>query len=150
MGLSRSDDDFMQEALKEAEKAYACGEIPVGAILVIENQIIARAHNQVEQLNDPTAHAEMLVLTAAFHALGSKYLPQATLYVTLEPCLMCTGAIFWSQLGRVVFGATDEKNGYRAHQLRPHPFHPKTAIEGGILAVEAAQLMKQFFLERRS
>jgi len=100
MPLFEADLQFMREALKEAQKAYVAGEVPVGAVLVIDGQIIARAYNQVELLNDSTAHAEMLALTAAFHAMGSKYLPQATLYVTLEPCLMCTGALYWSQIGR--------------------------------------------------
>ncbi|MBX6380784.1 tRNA(adenine34) deaminase [Thermoflavifilum aggregans] len=149
MSSPEADQQFMREALKEAQKAYEAGEVPVGAVLVIDGQIIARAHNQVELLNDSTAHAEMLALTAAFHALGSKYLPQATLYVTLEPCLMCTGALYWSQIGRVVFATADEKNGFRIHQQRAHPFHPKTLVQGGLLAEESARLLKNFFAERR-
>jgi tRNA(adenine34) deaminase len=149
MSIFEADQQFMREALKEAQKAYATGEVPVGAVLVIDGQIIARAHNQVELLNDSTAHAEMLALTAAFHALGSKYLPQATLYVTLEPCLMCTGALYWSQIGRIIFACTDEKNGYRVHQKRMHPFHPKTAVQGGLLADESTRLLKDFFAKRR-
>lgn len=144
-----ADQRFMREALKEAEKAYAAGEVPVGAVLVIDGKIIARAHNQVELLNDATAHAEMLALTAAFHALGSKYLPQATLYVTLEPCLMCTGALYWSQIGRLVFGSTDEKNGFHIHQQRAHLFHPKTVVQGGMLSEESTRLLKNFFAARR-
>ncbi|QOR76917.1 MAG: nucleoside deaminase [Thermoflavifilum sp.] len=149
MPLFEADLQFMREALKEAQKAYVAGEVPVGAVLVIDGQIIARAHNQVELLNDSTAHAEMLALTAAFHAMGSKYLPQATLYVTLEPCLMCTGALYWSQIGRVVFASADEKNGYRIHQKRMHPFHPKTSVQGGLLAEESTRLLKDFFAGRR-
>jgi len=149
MSSLEADLQFMREALKEAQKAYVAGEVPVGAVLVIDGQIIARAHNQVELLNDSTAHAEMLALTAAFHAMGSKYLPQATLYVTLEPCLMCTGALYWSQIGRVVFASADEKNGYRIHQKRMHPFHPKTSVQGGLLAEESTRLLKDFFAGRR-
>ncbi|SFV31090.1 nucleoside deaminase [Thermoflavifilum thermophilum] len=149
MSSLEADQRFMREALKEARKAYEAGEVPVGAVLVIDGQIIARAHNQVELLNDSTAHAEMLALTAAFHAIGSKYLPQATLYVTLEPCLMCTGALYWSQIGRVVYATTDEKNGFRIHQQRTHPFHPKTTVQGGLLAEESIRLLKNFFAERR-
>jgi len=125
MSSPEADQQFMREALKEAQKAYEAGEVPVGAVLVIDGQIIARAHNQVELLNDSTAHAEMLALTAAFHALGSKYLPQATLYVTLEPCLMCTGALYWSQIGRVVFATADEKTAFASTNNEHIPFIPK-------------------------
>ena len=108
-----NDEYFMREALKQAELAFEKDEVPVGAVVVINNKIIARAYNQVELLNDSTAHAEILALTSAYQALGAKYLPEATLYVTLEPCLMCCGAIFWGKIGRIVYGASDEKNGYR-------------------------------------
>src|ERR671927_260935 len=107
------DEHFMRQALREAKDAYEDGEIPIGAVLVINNKIIARAHNQVERLNDPTAHAEILAITSACSYLGAKYLPDATLYVTIEPCHMCAGALYWSKLGRIVYGAADEKNGYK-------------------------------------
>lgn len=144
-----SDEAYMQQALKEAQKAFDAGEVPVGAIIVMNDQVIARAHNQVELLTDSTAHAEILALTAAFNFLGSKYLPEATLYVTLEPCLMCCGALYWSKIGRIVYGASDEKNGYKKTAGDKNPFHPKTELLGGILKEEAAQLMKDFFKARR-
>jgi tRNA(adenine34) deaminase len=144
-----TDEQYMQQALKEAQKAYDAGEVPVGAIIVLNNQIIARAHNQVELLNDSTAHAEILALTSAFNSLGSKYLPDATLYVTVETCLMCSGALYWSKIGKVVFGAADEKNGYRRTTGSNSPFHPKTIVTGGILKEQCAQLMKDFFKARR-
>src|SRR5882757_7486277 len=140
-----NDEYFMLQALKEAQKAYDAGEVPVGAIVVVNEKIIARGHNQVERLNDATAHAEMIALTSAFNYLGSKYLPEATLYVTVEPCLMCSGAMYWSKLARVVWGADDEKNGYRHITGVHQPFHPKTTIEKGVLKEECAQLMKAFF-----
>ena len=144
-----NDEFYMQHALREAEKAYAEGEVPVGAIVVIRDKIIARGYNQVEKLNDPTAHAEIIALTSAFNYLGAKYLPDATLFVTVEPCLMCTGAMYWSKLGRIVWGADDEKNGHARITGANWPFHPKTIVEKGILADECAALMKAFFRERR-
>jgi tRNA(adenine34) deaminase len=143
------DEYFMREALKQARLAFAAGEIPVGALVTWDTKIIARGYNQVEQLNDSTAHAEMIALTSAFSQLGSKYLPEATLYVTLEPCLMCSGALYWSKVGRVVFGAFDPKNGYARITGDNSPFHPKTELVHGILADECAQLMKDFFIARR-
>ena len=144
-----SDEAYMQQALKEAQKAFDTGEVPVGAIIVMNDQVISRAHNQVELLTDSTAHAEILALTTAFNSLGSKYLPEATLYVTLEPCLMCCGALYWSKIGRIVYGADDEKNGYKKIAGDKNPFHPKTELLGGILKEDAAQLMKDFFKARR-
>ena len=144
-----TDEQYMQQALKEAQKAYDTDEVPVGAIIVLNEQIIARAHNQVELLNDSTAHAEILALTSAFNSLGSKYLPDAILYVTVETCLMCSGALYWSKIGKVVFGAEDEKNGYRRTTGSNSPFHPKTIVVGGILKEQCAQLMKDFFKARR-
>ncbi len=144
-----TDEQYMRQALREAEKAFEAEEVPVGTILVMNNRIIARGYNQVEQLNDCTAHAEIIALTSAFNFLGSKYLPDATLYVTLEPCVMCSGALYWSKIGRVVYGAADDKNGYR-HTCAAHsPFHPKTLVESGLLADECAALMKSFFAARR-
>jgi tRNA(adenine34) deaminase len=140
-----TDEQYMQLALAEAQKAYDAEEVPVGAIIVMNNRIIARAHNQVELLNDSTAHSEILALTSAFDFLSSKYLPEATLYVTVEPCLMCSGALYWSKIGKVVFGAEDEKNGYRKCCGSNNPFHPKTTLVGGILKDECATLMKDFF-----
>lgn len=144
-----TDEQYMRQALKEAQKAFDAGEVPVGAVVVMNNQIIARAHNQVELLNDSTAHAEVLALTTAYNFLGSKYLPEATLYVTLEPCLMCSGALYWSKIGKIVFGAADDKNSYRRSTGTNNPFHPKTILEGGILQNECAQLMKDFFKDKR-
>ena len=144
-----NDEAYMQQALKEAGKAMEAGEIPVGAIIVMNRQVIARAYNQVELLNDSTAHAEILALTTAYNYLGSKYLPEATLYVTLEPCLMCCGALYWSRIGKIVYGADDEKNGYKKIAGRKNPFHPKTELVNGILKDECARLMKDFFKARR-
>jgi tRNA(adenine34) deaminase len=153
-----TDEQYMQQALLEAQKAFDAGEVPVGAIIVINSKIIARAHNQVELLNDSTAHAEILALTTAFNFLGSKYLPDAALYVTLEPCLMCSGALYWSKIGKIVYGADDEKNGYRkccgisspfGGGREGAPFHPKTELVKGILKQECARLMKDFFKARR-
>ncbi len=144
-----TDEQYMEQALKEAQKAFDAGEVPVGAVLVLNGKIIAKAHNQVELLNDSTAHAEILALTTAYNFLGSKYLPDATLYVTLEPCLMCSGALYWSKIGRIVFGAADEKNSYRRSTGNNNPFHPKTEITGGVLQEDCAQLMKDFFKARR-
>ncbi len=144
-----TDEQYMRQALKEAQKAFDAGEVPVGAIVVMNHQIIARAHNQVELLNDSTAHAEILAITTAFNFLGSKYLPDATLYVTLEPCLMCSGALYWSKIGKMVYGAADDKNSYRKSTGTNNPFHPKTEITGGILQEDCARLMKDFFKLRR-
>lgn len=144
-----TDEYYMQQALKEAEKAMAKDEVPIGAVLVMQDKIIARAHNQVELLNDSTAHAEILALTSAYNFLGSKYLPDATLYITVEPCLMCSGALYWSKIGRIVFGAADDKNSYRRSTGANNPFHPKTSITGGILAEECASLMRSFFQSKR-
>ncbi len=144
-----NDEEYMQQAIKEAQKAFDAGEVPVGAIVVLNNKIIARGHNQVELLNDSTAHAEILALTTAFSFLGSKYLPDATLYVTLEPCLMCSGALYWSKIGKIVFGADDEKNSYRRCTSDKNPFHPKTELVGGILKQQCAVLMKEFFKSKR-
>ena len=144
-----TDEQYMKQALKEAQKAYDKGEVPVGAIIVMNDTIIGRGYNQVEQLTDSTAHAEIIALTAAFNYLGSKYLPEATLFVTLEPCLMCSGALYWSKIGRIVFGASDDKNGYRRVAGSNSPFHPKTNLTPGVLEDPCAELMKKFFRERR-
>jgi tRNA(adenine34) deaminase len=146
---SMTDEYFMKIALKEAEKAFEEDEVPVGAIITIGDRIISRGYNMVEKLNDATAHAEIIALTSAFNLLGAKYLPEATLYVTVEPCLMCTGAMYWSKIGRVVWGTDDEKNGHRRITGTEWPFHPKTTIEKGILKEEAAMLMKTFFKSKR-
>lgn len=143
------DEYYMKLALSEAGKAYESDEVPVGAIITIGDRIISRGYNMVEKLNDPTAHAEIIALTSAFNHLGAKYLPEATLYVTVEPCLMCTGALYWSKIGRVVWGADDEKNGHLRITGNVWPFHPKTTIEKGILKEEAAALMKSFFKSKR-
>jgi tRNA(adenine34) deaminase len=143
-----SDTYFMKQALAEAQKAAEAGEVPVGAVIVCENMIIARTHNQTEQLTDVTAHAEILALTAASGHLGSKYLPECTLFVTVEPCVMCAGALAWAQIGRIVYGATDEKRGFMVaggKQL----LHPKTRLEMGILEEECGALMTRFFKEKR-
>ena len=144
-----TDEQYMQQALKEAQKAFEKDEVPVGAILVMNDRIISRAHNQVELLNDSTAHAEILALTTAYNFLGSKYLPDATIYITVEPCLMCSGALYWSKIGRIVFGAADDKNSYRRVTAGNNPFHPKTEIVGGILEEECSRLMKDFFKSKR-
>jgi len=140
---------FMQKALQEAIIAFEEGEIPVGAVVVQNGIIIGRGHNQTERLKDVTAHAEIIALTAAFNHLGAKYLPNATLYVTLEPCHMCAGALYWSKIGRIVIGGADEKHGYRKFYGNQSPFHPKTVVEHGLLANEGAQLMKDFFKGKR-
>lgn len=143
------DEYFMKQALRQAKEAFDAGEIPIGAIVTWGDKIISRGHNQTEQLNDCTAHAEMIALTAAFNQLGSKYLPDATLYVTIEPCLMCCGALYWSKIGRIVFGGADEKNGYKRITAENWPFHPKTQLAQGILAADCIALMKEFFAARR-
>ncbi len=142
-----SDEHFMRQALLEAEAAFEQGEVPVGAVVVCQNQVIARAHNQTEQLNDVTAHAEILALTAAANYLGSKYLPDCTLYVTLEPCVMCAGALYWAQLGRLVYGAPDDKRGFMQYGKRL--LHPRAQVEYGVLLGECSGLMKRFFARRR-
>ena len=142
-----TDEYFMKMALKEAERAFEEDEVPVGAIVVINNKIISRGYNMVEKLKDPTAHAEIIALTSAFNSIGSKYLPDATLYVTVEPCLMCAGAIYWSQLGRLVYGASEEKRGFE--QVGKGILHPKTEIVSGVLANESEQLLREFFSMRR-
>jgi tRNA(adenine34) deaminase len=144
-----TDDYFMQQALKEANKAYDDGEVPVGAVVVMGDRVIARGHNQVERLNDPTAHAEIIALTSAFNYLGSKYLPEASIYITVEPCLMCAGALYWSKVSRIIWGADDEKNGHKRITEPNWPFHPKTEVVKGILKPECMELMKRFFKERR-
>lgn len=138
---------FMKQALLEAREAASEGEVPVGAVIVCGDRIIARAHNQTERLNDPTAHAEMLVVTSATSALGAKYLTDCRLYVTVEPCVMCAGAIGWAQLAVVVYGAPDEKRGFSRYA--PQAFHPKTEVRSGILEKECAAEMQAFFRKRR-
>lgn len=144
-----TDEYYMMQALKEARKAYDDGEVPVGAVIVMNEKIIARGHNQVERLNDPTAHAEIIALTSAFNHLGSKYLPDACIYVTVEPCLMCAGALYWSKIKRIVFGAADEKNGYKKTVGAGWPFHPKTELVHGILKEECSELIISFFRNKR-
>ncbi len=147
--LIHDDEYFMRQALREAQDAYYEGEVPIGAVVVINNKIIARGHNQVERLNDPTAHAEVLAITSACAFLGAKYLPDATLYVTIEPCHMCAGALYWSKLKKIVFGAKDVKQGYLFFYSNKNPFHPKTEVTPGVLAEESAKLIKDFFKEKR-
>lgn len=142
-----SDKYFMNEALKEAHKAVLSDEVPVGAIIVCDNQIIARSHNYTERLNDVTAHAEMQVFTSASGYLGGKYLNECTLYVTLEPCNMCAGASYWTQLKKVVFGASDKKRGFS--NLKENILHPKTVIISGILEEECSKILKEFFKKKR-
>lgn len=138
---------FMKKALQEAEAAFEKGEVPVGAVIVIKDKIIARGHNLTEQLNDVTAHAEMQAITAAANFLGGKYLKDCTLYVTLEPCQMCAGALYWSQISKIVYAAKDAKRGCGAMGTK---LHPKTTISGGILEKEASDLLKKFFAQKRS
>jgi tRNA(adenine34) deaminase len=142
-----SDKYFMQIALGEAEAAFDEGEIPVGAVIVLDNKVIAKAHNLTQTLNDVTAHAEMQALTAAFHHLGAKYLNDCILYVTLEPCVMCAGALFWAQIGKVVYGAPDPKRGYSL--IETSLLHPKTEVLKGILAAESQSLLELFFKKLR-
>jgi len=142
-----SDEYYMKLALQEAEKAFVEKEIPIGAVIVAKNRIIAKAHNQVEKLQDVTAHAEMLAITAAQDYLGAKYLDQCTMFVTLEPCVMCGGATFWAQLGRIVIGARDEKRGFS--RVQPMIIHPKTLIEYGLMEGECQFLIKEFFRQMR-
>ena len=147
MNTAYDDTYFMKLALQEADEAYRKGEVPIGAVIVIDNKIIARAHNLTETLNDVTAHAEMQAITAAANFLGGKYLKGCTLYVTIEPCQMCAGALFWSQIDRIVFGARDEQRGCITMKTQ---LHPKTKMEGGTLADEASELLKRFFIEKRN
>lgn len=148
MGLSVfSDEYFMKEALKEAEKAREEGEVPVGAVIVCRNRIIARAYNQTERLTDVTAHAEMVAITSASNAMGGKYLHECTLYVTLEPCVMCAGALYWSQIDKVVIGAADPQRGF--YRLEENLLHPKTELEQGVLEEECSVLVKSFFKDLR-
>ena len=146
-GSPATDEYFMREALKEARTARDLDEVPIGAVIVSNNRVIARGHNLSEQLNDVTAHAEMQAFTAAANYIGGKYLQQCTLYVTLEPCVMCAGAAFWTQIGRVVYGAKDEKRGYS--RLGARVMHPKTTIISGVLEDECADLLRVFFQARR-
>lgn len=147
MNTENQDEQFMRKALVEAQAAYDEGEIPVGAIVVCRGRIISRAHNLTETLTDVTAHAEMQAITAAANALGGKYLTDCTLYVTVEPCPMCAGAIGWAQIPRVVYGASDEKRGYR--RFAPNVLHPKATAIGGVLEEECRILMQEFFKKRR-
>ncbi|RFC54233.1 nucleoside deaminase [Brumimicrobium aurantiacum] len=140
------DNYFMRKAFEEAERAYELDEVPVGAVIVVENQIIAKGHNLTEQLNDVTAHAEMQSITAAAEHLGGKYLKKCTLYVTLEPCVMCAGALNWSQISKIVYGAKDERRGALRYE---GVFHPTTEIVGGVMAEECSELMKNFFKSKR-
>jgi tRNA(adenine34) deaminase len=152
-----TDEYYMMLAIKEAKRAMEEDEIPIGAVVVMNDKVIARGYNMTEKLNDPTAHAEMIALTSAFNFLGSKYLPEAALYVTIEPCLMCTGALYWSKLSKVVWGADDEKNGHKritgdyssSAGGAQWPFHPKTEIVKGIMKDECAKLMQEFFRSKR-
>lgn len=144
-----TDEYFMMLALKEARRAFDEDEIPIGAVVVINEKVIARGYNMTEKLNDPTAHAEMIALTSAFSNLGSKYLPEAKLYVTVEPCIMCAGALYWSKVASVIYGAEDEKNGYKKVVGQGWPFHPKTELTRGVLKDECAALMKDFFKGKR-
>ena len=141
-----TDEYFMKKALQEAEAAFAKGEIPVGAVIVVDDKVIARTHNLTELLHDVTAHAEMQAITSAANFLGGKYLTGCTLYVTLEPCQMCAGALYWSQISKVVFGAADEKRGYRVMGTR---LHPKTEVVTGVMEEQCSILVKDFFRQRR-
>ena len=142
-----SDEYFMNEALKEAQKAYDADEVPVGAVIIHDTKIIARAHNLTERLNDVTAHAEMQAITSAANDIGGKYLNECVLYVTLEPCPMCAGALGWSQISKVVYGAKDEKKGFS--KINYDLLHPKTRVADGILATPCGEIMKKFFKEKR-
>ena len=141
-------ESFMRQALVQAQRAFDVDEVPVGALVVMHGKIIAKAYNQVQLLKDVTAHAEILAITSACEQLQEKYLTEATLYVTVEPCLMCAGALYWNKIGHIVFGASDEKNSYR-RVTEKNPFHPSTTITGGILAADCAALMTSFFKAKR-
>jgi tRNA(adenine34) deaminase len=145
--IENTDEKYMQEALKEAQQAFNEGEIPVGAVIVSKGKILARAHNLTQRLNDPTSHAEMQAITSATHAIGGKYLNDCTLYVTLEPCVMCAGALFWSQIERVVYGAADPKRGFST--TGKNLFHPKTVIDKGVLEQACSALLMDFFKKKR-
>lgn len=148
MGVLEYDDEyFMRMALEEARLAFDEGEVPVGGVIVCGDKVIARGHNLVMRLNDPTAHVEMQLITCATDYIGSRYLSDCTLYVTLEPCVMCAGALFWSQIGRVVFGADDPKRG--AARMNQRIYHPKTVVDGGVMRDECADILKGFFNEKR-
>ncbi len=142
-----NDDYFMKEALKEAQKAFDADEVPVGAVIVSQNKIIARGHNLTERLNDVTAHAEMQAITAATNAIGGKYLLECTLYVTLEPCTMCAGALNWSQITRIVYGASDQKRGFA--NISPTLLHPKTLVTLGVQEKQCSEIIKKFFNSKR-
>lgn len=142
-----SDDHFMRQAYLQAEQAYREEEVPIGAVVVSNYRIIGKGYNQVERLQDPTAHAEMLAITAACETMGSKFLDECTLFVTIEPCPMCAGALAWTRVGRIVYGAREKKFGYS--RFGPSMLHPKTIVQGGILSEECAELMRAFFAERR-
>ena len=146
MEIRLDDNYFMKQALIEAQKAYESGEVPVGAVVVVDQKIIARAHNLTERLTDVTAHAEMQAITSAANFLNGKYLKGCTIYVTLEPCVMCLGALYWSQLRRIVYGASDPKRGFLQANLSPHP---KTTVEKGVLEKEASELLNTFFRSKR-
>lgn len=146
--LKKGDEDFMRLALKEAEQAFSADEIPVGCVVVCQDRVIARAHNLTQRLNDVTAHAEMQAITTAAEHLGNKYLTDCTIYVTLEPCVMCAGALKWAQVGKLVFGAFDEKAGYRLHGAKL--LHPKTEVVGGIMQPECGDLLTAFFKKKRA
>ena len=147
--MENDDERFMQSAISEAHKALDANEVPIGAVIVMKNKVIARGYNQVEMLNDSTAHAEIIALTSAFGFLGSKYLPDAILYVTIEPCTMCCGALYWSKIGKVVYGASDEKHGGLSLHPDKNLLHPKTEIVKNIFAEECVTLVKEFFKKRR-
>lgn len=148
--LDQSDEVFMKQALIEAEKAFEAGEVPVGAVIVSKGRVIGRGHNLTERLHDFTAHAEMQAFTAASEYLGGKYLDQCTLYVTLEPCIMCAGAAAWTRVGRIVYGASDEKRGYRRFEAHgERVVHPRTEVVAGVMADECAALLHAFFASRR-
>ena len=145
--MQEDDKYYMKQALAEARKAFERGEVPVGAVVVCQNRVIARSHNLTETLNDVTAHAEMQAITAASDYLGGKYLTNCTLYVTVEPCVMCAGAIAWAQMRKLIYGTGDEKKGY--NRLAPTALHPKTVVEKGLMEEECASIMKEFFKQRR-
>ena len=147
MVLPYDDSYFMKKALLEAEAAFEKGEVPIGAVITIQDRIIARAHNLTEQLNDVTAHAEMQAITAAANFLGGKYLRDCTLYITLEPCQMCAGALYWTQISKIVYGASDPNRGFGTMGTK---LHPKTEIVGGILENEASEILKRFFIQKRN
>ncbi len=142
-----NDEKYMREALLEAEYAASEDEVPVGAVIVFKGRVISRGHNMTQRLNDPTAHAEMIAITSAFEAIGGKYLNDCTLYVTVEPCPMCAGALAWAQIGQVVYGAIDPKRGFS--RFSPSLLHPKTRVTGGVLAEECGKMVSDFFAAKR-